>query len=631
MAGGFFAGCNSLNVVSCNNPFSFPWKIPAAWVPALVFGLGILVLLPSVWSETSVTGQDEYWLSFRTPMEMKDRGEWLTPWLNGEPRLRKPPLIYWAILLSYKVFGVQLIAARIWGVLSGAGLAVCACLFSRDLFNRTGLLAGLLALATMGVAVEGRRAMLDLPSALFSALAVLCFVKWLRLPRTATVPALSNLKTPARILSAEAVRTSPECGNERTAPLPERSSEFAGNSVSSITRQPIAERGFLSFILLSAFCLGLSFLTKGPVGFLFFIAGVLACATVFPRGSFLARNWWQLLLGFLMLAAICLPWPLAMQHLWSERFGHILGEELTARQFGHWTPGSPLSAWSGALGLVLPWTPLMLAAIYSHFRRNTSARISEQRFLLAWFLISAVPFFFMKSFERYMLALLPAQIVLVAEWLEAGHGRSSEIILRICVVLLATISLCICSFAWWFKLAGWELVAALTITGFAVFLAFRPTHSQWIAFSCALIFMVALGGIYPRLGINALPENLSAELASYPVELFDPPQPSLLSMRLGRSLQSFDADPTHENPRIPSTGEMVILDAAHEPQFMALMQRRQLHAEQKGRFRTFYSRRAWVRFARPDAKSEDWKMAFRSRSLEGLKSEFSYYLVSERP
>ena len=155
-------------------------RVSRIWAPACIFGLGILLLLPSIWSESSVTGMDEYWLSFRTPMEMKERGEWLTPWVNGEQRLQKPPLLYWAILLNYKLFGVHLISARIWGVLSGAGLALCACLFSRELFRRDGLLAGLLALATMGVAVEGRRAMLDLPCALFSTLAVLFLVKWLK-------------------------------------------------------------------------------------------------------------------------------------------------------------------------------------------------------------------------------------------------------------------------------------------------------------------------------------------------------------------------------------------------------------------------------------------------------------------
>src|SRR5205085_4626894 len=116
----------------------------------------------------------------------------------------------------------------------------------RELFKRDGLLAGLVALATMGVAVEGRRAMLDLPAALFSTLAVLCFVKWLN---------AANSKSSARF--AEPDRVAPASGP-------------------------------LSLLLLSGFCLGLSFLTKGPVGFLFFATGVLAGAVVLRALTVLA-------------------------------------------------------------------------------------------------------------------------------------------------------------------------------------------------------------------------------------------------------------------------------------------------------------------------------------------------------
>lgn len=556
--------------MTCANPFAAPWKVPAAWVPALVFGLGIVLLLPSIWSETSVTGMDEYWLSFRTPMEMRERGDWLTPWLNGEPRLQKPPLIYWAILLNYKLFGVGLVSARIWGVLSGAGLALCACLFSRELFGRDGLLAGLLALATMGVAIEGRRAMLDLPSAFFSTLAVLCFLKWLR-------------------------RTD---------------SSSAWN------------------ILLSAFLLGLSFLTKGPVGFLFFGAGLLACFVVFRARGILIRQWWQIALALLVLAAICLPWPLAMRHLWSERLAKIMGDELAARQFGHWTPGSPLSAWSGALGLVLPWTPLMIAALVSQFRPKTSPGRPESRFLILWFLLAALPFFFMRSFERYMLALLPAQVVLCSEWLEDSPAGIRKILLRVCVLLLAVVSLAICLFVGWFKLAAVEALLCLCFTGLAIFLAFRPVHPQWLALCAALIFAFALGGVYPRLGINSLPEILPPELSRYPVTMFDPPQPSLLSMRLARSLQPFDSARLSTASNSLSRTEMVFVDGARRPVFFDQLRSHQLAAEEKGHIRTFYSRRAWIRFARPDATWEDWKAAFHARSLDGLKAEFYYYLVS---
>ena len=39
--------------------------------------------------------------------EMLASQQWLTPTTDGVPRLQTPPLVYWLIILSYKVFGVS--------------------------------------------------------------------------------------------------------------------------------------------------------------------------------------------------------------------------------------------------------------------------------------------------------------------------------------------------------------------------------------------------------------------------------------------------------------------------------------------------------------------------------------------
>ena len=150
------------------------------------------------------------------------------------------------------------------------------------------------------------------------------------------------------------------------------------------------------------------------------------------------------------------------------------------------------------MGLVLPWTPLMLAAFFSLFRNPTPKGFRENRFLIGWFLLSAIPFFFMRSFERYMLALIPAQVVLCSEWLENNQTRAREIILRICALVLVAVALAFCLFAWWFRLGLWEVVAALLLAGFIVFRAFRQTHPHWLAFASALIIMtfVALAACF---------------------------------------------------------------------------------------------------------------------------------------
>ena len=36
---------------------------------------------------------------------MHDRGDWLTPTVDGRPDFTKPPLLYWAMGLGFSLFG----------------------------------------------------------------------------------------------------------------------------------------------------------------------------------------------------------------------------------------------------------------------------------------------------------------------------------------------------------------------------------------------------------------------------------------------------------------------------------------------------------------------------------------------
>ena len=536
-------------------------------VPWLIFLLGLVMLSPSIWRETSITGSDEYSLSLRTPMEMTQRGEWVTPWLDGKPRLRKPPLLYWATLASYRTFGIHLASARMWGVLAGAGLAVCACLFARELSRTNGLLAGLLALGSLGVAIEARQAMLDLPLALFSALSVLQWLRWLRRER-------------------------------------------------------------LSDLAMSALWLGLSFLTKGPVGWLFFLTGALAALWVFEAWRVLARRAGHLVVWLAIVAAICLPWPLWMKHLWGDRFAQIMGEELAARQFGAWHGKSPLSALGGALGLIFPWTPLVLGAIGSHWRQPKSGRSRETAWLVAWFFMSVLPFFFMKAFERYMLAIVPIQAVLAAGWLQDQSFFGKQFAWRLSLILLAILGVAFCGFALWFKLGMVAPVLALGLIGFGVGQAFRSTDPWRPAISGAVGLMICLGWVYPSFGISQMPADLQAKLEGQPARVFQLNQPAMLSMRLGYSVQDFAAEKFNGPITDAAKGEVVFVTEPALAGFETWTKERALRVTELGRFKTFYSRSAWLRFARADARWPEWRAALRARSLESLKVEIRYYRVA---
>ena len=61
-----------------------------------------------------------------TPREMIERGDFVVPFFNYEPRLNKPVLSYWIVAGLYQAFGVS-IAVQRFGIAIGAVLIIgCA-------------------------------------------------------------------------------------------------------------------------------------------------------------------------------------------------------------------------------------------------------------------------------------------------------------------------------------------------------------------------------------------------------------------------------------------------------------------------------------------------------------------------
>jgi 4-amino-4-deoxy-L-arabinose transferase-like glycosyltransferase len=541
--------------------------------PAIVFIVGVFLLFPGIWSETGITGQDEYWLSLRTPMETLERGEWFTPWVNGEPRLRKPPLLYWTILFSYKLFGINLISARIWGVLSGAGLAAATCLLYRILFSRKGVLSGLICLATISVAIEGRRAMLDLPLAFFSTTAVYFALRW-------------------------------------------------------------GKSGHIGWILLSAFSLGISFLIKGPVGLGFFATAAISALFLFRKWRFALSNWPQILWGLLLLLAVCSPWPLAMAYLWPNFLGIVDGE-MAARGFGTLHFKSVLSTLGGALALVFPWSLILAGALIWSIKRAKQPEYIHYFWLSVWFLGSIVPCLFMKSFARYMVPTIPAACILCAGFLEHSRGRLKDLLLRISVSLFAFVAASFCLFFVWFDLGLPIAIGCLFFVGVMLWITFVTGKIHMVSLSLAILLAFIMGGLYPTLGMNAMPANIESLVGSEPVAVFNSSQPSMLSMRLRRSVIPIRPFREEDLRLLKSFDGFVFMRQADDREFQDLAKKLDIHLENPCRFETLYSRQAWIRFAREGATLKDWIHAARKRSLDDLRTSMLYYRVypdrNERP
>jgi 4-amino-4-deoxy-L-arabinose transferase-like glycosyltransferase len=96
------------------------------------------------------------------PREMLIRGEWIVPYLQGEPYLDKPPLLYWLVIGSYRVFGVHDWSARL---VPASAIHVCVLvtyLLGRRSLGERAAFWGALALALApGFITVGRLLVLD--------------------------------------------------------------------------------------------------------------------------------------------------------------------------------------------------------------------------------------------------------------------------------------------------------------------------------------------------------------------------------------------------------------------------------------------------------------------------------------
>jgi 4-amino-4-deoxy-L-arabinose transferase-like glycosyltransferase len=83
---------------------------------------------------------------------MHQRGDWLLPMSNGFPRVQKPPLVYWSMLVSTSIFGQNEFALRLPNALATAGWIAATYLIARRLGGeRFGLASALILASMLGV------------------------------------------------------------------------------------------------------------------------------------------------------------------------------------------------------------------------------------------------------------------------------------------------------------------------------------------------------------------------------------------------------------------------------------------------------------------------------------------------
>ncbi|HTS52780.1 MAG TPA: glycosyltransferase family 39 protein [Burkholderiales bacterium] len=113
-------------------------------------------------------------------MEMFERGDFLSTYLNGEPRYDKPILVYWLQAGSVLLFGVNEFAFRFPSALCASLWVLLTFLFARRRFGpNAALLASGVMATSLGVYIIGRAATAD--ALLNMLIAASMFAAWLYL------------------------------------------------------------------------------------------------------------------------------------------------------------------------------------------------------------------------------------------------------------------------------------------------------------------------------------------------------------------------------------------------------------------------------------------------------------------
>ena len=321
--------------------------------------------------------------------------DWLIPRLNGQLRLRKPPLPYWLSAVGFSAFGVSAFAGRLPAALAGWLTLAAIYLLGKHLFTqRTGLLAAAMLLGSYMFFRHTRLAETDALASFFvtGAIASLCRAAY------SSTPPPHHSNTPSRSLA---------------------------------------------FFHLFALFTALAALSKGPPAFfpiLFFVALCFLDRTLPLR--FIKSG------APLTLLLSALPWWLyAYLRAGSEQINHEL-ERITlggehARPFYNYFPQLLIA--------VAPWTGFVLLALLAAWSHRKDARI---QILLLWLASILIPLLIIP--QRQVHYLLPAMppLLLLAGWsidlaLRCGTGfqpvRTTPHARNIHITIYITAALLICA------------------------------------------------------------------------------------------------------------------------------------------------------------------------------------------
>jgi len=307
--------------------------------------------------------------------EMLERHDVITPTLNGQPWLEKPPLYYWQAMLAYSIFGVTDVAARLPGALDATLLVIAVYLFFRRFRRGVEVDAALITASCAGVIGYAHAASMDMALAASFGIGMLAWWAWIE-----------------------------------------------------------SQRPF--YLAAFYFCVGLGMLAKGPVAPVLAAATIAVFALATSQAKLIIRT--LRLPGIALFCATTLPWYIAVQLRNPQFFREFILQHNLAR-FSSNLYHHPQPFWYylpvTALAFV-PWTVFVAAAFVRTVRawwteRKVQSPEPDFEFRLSlfaacWLIVPLVFFSISRSkLPGYILPVTPAGAILLAVYLRQ-HIESEE-------------------------------------------------------------------------------------------------------------------------------------------------------------------------------------------------------------
>jgi 4-amino-4-deoxy-L-arabinose transferase-like glycosyltransferase len=458
---------------------------------------------------------------------MVESGDYLTPIYRGEKRFAKPIIYYWLISISYKIFGVSLISARLTSALFGSLAIGLLYLLSRKLFEgRVALYSALILPASYMHFQISRWATTDIVMNFFVLLALYYFVIFYK-------------------------------------------SEFKKRKA--------------AYLFYLAMALG--FMTKGPPAII--IPGTIAIIFLLvTRRPFPKIHIKQ---GFIILALVILPWFGMMLFLHGNEFkNHIFQAEIKNRMIND-TPFS-LYYFGVLCRYYLPWTFFFLAAALQQFGlsncysplclsgylrqipNNIKIRISllfsekneSVLFCYIWVFVCLTLFTLLRiEHSRYMLPASSAIAILVAKYFadikkgELNGYNFSLILTGLTIVLAGILSgavLYVLGVIYHTPARLYLMPIVILVAGVSIFRLIKSRHYEKnifvISFSLVFMFAFLSGEVLPY--INRYPmKTFSEKILSD--KIYDP----IAVYRLGNQRARLGVLTGQESYNLSQPGQMV--------------------------------------------------------------------------